>query len=57
MHASRTSAATIADVVRGVSARALDRAASRAGDVAPGLEIATDLLSGPPALARNGQAS
>jgi nucleotide-binding universal stress UspA family protein len=57
MHAYQASPATVADALRDVSARALGTAASRAGEVAPGLEIATDLLSGPPALAVAGSGS
>jgi nucleotide-binding universal stress UspA family protein len=51
IHAYQAFPATVADALREVSARALDTAAHRARDVAPGLKIATDLLSGPPALA------
>ena len=51
MHACQVSPATVADALRGVSARALEAAVTRAEEVAPGLEITTDLLSGPPALA------
>jgi nucleotide-binding universal stress UspA family protein len=50
MRAYQVSPATVADALRGVSARALERAVARAEEVAPGLEITTDLLSGLPAL-------
>ncbi len=53
----RVSPATVASVLRGASARALRTAVTRAEEVAPGLEIATDLLSGPPALAVAGSGS
>jgi nucleotide-binding universal stress UspA family protein len=43
--------ATVANALRGVSERALEGAVARAKEVARGLEITTDLLSGPPALA------
>ena len=56
-HSSQVSPATIASVLRGASARALRTAVTRAEEVAPGLEIATDLLSGPPALAVTGTGS
>jgi len=48
---------TVADALRGASARALGMAVRRAKEVAPGLEITTDLLSGPPALAVAGSGS
>ena len=51
IHSSRVSPATVANVLRDASARALRTAVTRAEEVAPGLEIATELLSGPPALA------
>ncbi len=51
MQACQASPATVADALRDVSARALDAAVARAGEVAPGLEITTELLPGPPALA------
>ena len=57
IHASMASPATAASVLRGASARALRTAVTRAEEVAPGLEIATDLLSGPPALAVAGSGS
>lgn len=50
-HSYHVSTAAMAAVLRGVSARALQAAATRAEEVAQGLEITTDLLSGPPALA------
>ena len=57
MHSTQVSPATAASVLRGASARALRTAVIRAEEVAPGLEIATDLLSGPPALAVAGSGS
>ena len=51
IHSSQVSPATVASVLRDASARALRTAVTRAEEVAPGLEIATELLSGPPALA------
>jgi nucleotide-binding universal stress UspA family protein len=51
MHAYPASPAAVASMLRGVSARALGTAMSRAEEVAPGLEITSVLLSGPPALA------
>jgi nucleotide-binding universal stress UspA family protein len=51
MHAYYGSPATVASVLRRASARALEAAVARAEEVAPGLDISTDLLSGPPALA------
>ena len=57
IHSSRVPPATVASVLRGASARALRTAVTRAEEVAPGLEIATDLLSGPPALAVAGSGS
>jgi nucleotide-binding universal stress UspA family protein len=57
LHSFQVSPATIAGVLRGASARALRTAVTRAEEVAPGLGIATDLLSGPPALAVAGSGS
>jgi nucleotide-binding universal stress UspA family protein len=51
LHPFQVSPATIASALRDASARALRAAVTRAEEVAPSLEIATDLLSGPPALA------
>jgi nucleotide-binding universal stress UspA family protein len=51
MRAYQASSETVADALRGASARALGTAVRRAKEVALGLEITTDLLSGPPALA------
>lgn len=51
MHAYHASPTMIASALRGISARALDAAITRCEEVAPGLPIATSLLSGPPALA------
>jgi nucleotide-binding universal stress UspA family protein len=50
MRPYQVSAATVADALRGASARALERAVARAEEVASGLEITIDLLSGAPAL-------
>ncbi len=50
-HAYRASPAAVADALRGTSAQVLETASGRAEEVAPGLVITTDLLSGPPALA------
>ena len=47
MRACQVSPTTVASMLRGASARALDTAVTRAEDVAPGLEITTDVLSGP----------
>ena len=43
------SAATVADALRRIAGRALGKAVTRAEQIAPGLLIATDILSGPPA--------
>jgi nucleotide-binding universal stress UspA family protein len=56
MHAYQVSPAA-SDVLRGASARALKTAFAQAEEVAPGLEITTDMLSGPPALAVAGSGS
>jgi nucleotide-binding universal stress UspA family protein len=42
---------TVANAVRGMSARALDEAITRAEEVTTGLLIETDILTGPPAVA------
>jgi nucleotide-binding universal stress UspA family protein len=47
----------VADALRRVSARALGTALARIEEVAPGLKVTTDLLSGPPALAVTGSGS
>ncbi len=57
MQAYPASPATVASMLRDASARALGMAASRAEEVAPGLQVTTGLLSGPPALAVAGCAS
>ena len=57
LHSFQVSPATIASALRDASARALRTAVTRAEEVAPSLEIATDLLSGPPALAVAGSGS
>jgi nucleotide-binding universal stress UspA family protein len=51
MRAYQASSETVADALRGASAQALGTAVRRIKEVALGLEITTDLLSGPPALA------
>src|SRR6516165_3954482 len=51
MHACHASPAEIAAALRGISARALDAAITRAEEVAPGLRADTRLRSGPPAVA------
>jgi nucleotide-binding universal stress UspA family protein len=57
MRAYQAFSQTAADALRGASARALGTAVRRAKEVAQGLEITTDLLSGPPALAVAGSGS
>jgi len=47
----------VADALRAAATRALRTAVARAEEVAPGLEITTDLLSGPPAVAVAGSGS
>ena len=49
--AGQASSATVVPTLREMSARALETAVSRAGEVATGLEITTELLFCPPALA------
>ncbi len=51
VHAYNASPSTIANALRGISARALEAAITRCEEVAPGLPVTTSLLSGPPALA------
>jgi nucleotide-binding universal stress UspA family protein len=51
VHSPSTPVEEIACALRGIAARALDAAISRAEEVAPGLPVTTGLLSGPPALA------
>lgn len=51
MHAYHASPAEIAAALRGIAARALDAAITRAEEVTPGLPVDTGLLSGPPAVA------
>jgi nucleotide-binding universal stress UspA family protein len=51
MHAYHASPAEIAAALRGISARALATAITRVEEVAPGLPVDTDLLTGPPAVA------
>ena len=57
MRAYQSAPATVADALRGVSEHALERAAERTEEVAPGLEVTTGLLSGSPALAVAGSGS
>ena len=47
----------VADALRAAAIRSLRTAVARAEEVAPGLEITTDLLSGPPAVAVAGSGS
>jgi nucleotide-binding universal stress UspA family protein len=51
MRAHHEPTQTVADALQEVSVRALSEATARAGAVAPGLSVDTDLLSGPPATA------
>jgi nucleotide-binding universal stress UspA family protein len=51
MHAYHASPAEIAAALRGISARALAAAITRAEEVAPGLPVDTGLLTGPAAVA------
>ena len=53
----QVSPAMVADVLRGASMRALGMALVRVEEVAPGLEVTTEPLSGPPALAVAGRGS
>jgi nucleotide-binding universal stress UspA family protein len=57
VHGYQVSAAAMASLVRGMSARALETAVARVEEVAQGLKITTDLLSGPPASAVAGSGS
>jgi nucleotide-binding universal stress UspA family protein len=57
VQADLASQAAAADALRGASLRVLQTAVGRVEEVAPGLEITTDLLSGPPALAVAGSGS
>ena len=50
-HAYNAAPAAIANALRGISARALTSAVTRAEEVAQGLPITTGLLAGPPAVA------
>ena len=47
MHAYNAAPEAIANALRGIAARALEAAISRAEEVAPGLALSTGLLSGP----------
>ncbi len=49
-HAYHASPAEVAAALRGISARALAAAITRAEEVAPGLPVDTGLLTGPPGL-------
>jgi nucleotide-binding universal stress UspA family protein len=51
MRSLQASPETVATALRGISARALGAAITRSEEIAPGLLIDTDLLSGTPALA------
>src|SRR5690242_18887482 len=51
LHAYQASPAVIANALRGISVRALVAAITGCEEVAPGLPVTTDLLSGEPALA------
>jgi nucleotide-binding universal stress UspA family protein len=57
VQADQASQATAADALRSASLRVLEMAVGRVEEVAQGLEITTDLLSGPPALAVAGSGS
>ena len=57
MQAYQVSLGAVADALRAAATRALRTAVARAEEVAPGLTITTDLLSGPPALAVAGSGS
>ena len=57
MHAYQAAPATVADALQDISEHVLEGAVVRAEEVAPGLEITTGLLSGPPALAVAGSGS
>lgn len=54
MHGYPGAAQMITDILLDVTRRALSEALTRVGEVAPGLSVATDLLSGAPALAVTG---
>ena len=51
LHSYQASPAVIANALRGIAAQALGAAITRCEEVAPGLPVTTDLLSGEPALA------
>src|SRR5689334_14978537 len=51
LHSYQASPTVIANAVRGIAARALGAAITRCEEVAPGLPVTSDLLSGEPALA------
>lgn len=57
MHGYQAARATVTGASHDGSALALGTAVARVGEVAPGLEIATDVVSGPPALAVAGSGS
>ena len=52
MQAHQVSQAAVTSALRAAATRALGAAVARAEEVAPGLKITTDLLSGPPRAAR-----
>jgi len=51
LHSYQASPTVVANALRGIAARALGTAITRCEEVAPGLPVTTDLLSGEPALA------
>jgi nucleotide-binding universal stress UspA family protein len=51
LHSYQASPDVVANALRGIAARALDAAVTRCEEVAPGLPVTSDLLSGEPALA------
>jgi nucleotide-binding universal stress UspA family protein len=51
VRAYHASPETVATALRGICARALEAGVARSEEVAPGLRVATGILSGPPALA------
>ena len=57
MQAHQVSQAAVTSALRAAATRALGAAVARAEEVAPGLKITTDLLSGPPAPAVAGSGS
>ena len=51
MRSPYVSEAAVSNALRGIAARSLGLAVERAGEIASGLPVQTDLLSGPPAVA------